>query len=114
MIRTLRRKFILIAMLSLIGTMAVLCIAIGVGNHFTAAGRADRAISMLYQNGGSFGPPPPAAPFDPSSFEFQVTPETSFELRYAIVELTARQEVRSVNTEHIAALDRQSVVESIG
>ncbi len=111
MIRTLRRKFILIAMLSLIGTMAVLCIAIGVGNHFAAAGRADRAISMLYENGGTFLPR--SAPFDPSSFEFQVTPETPFEMRYAIVELTGRQEVKTVNTEHIAALDRQSVVESI-
>lgn len=29
MIRLLRRKFIILAMLSLLGTMAVLCIAIG-------------------------------------------------------------------------------------
>jgi len=111
MIRTLRRKFILIAMLSLLGTMAVLCVAVGVGNHFATAGTADRAISLLHQNGGTFWPRP--APFDPSSFEFQVTPETPFEMRYAIVELTVRQEVKSVDTEHIAALDRQSVVESI-
>ncbi len=112
MIRSLRRKFILIAMLSLAGTIVMLCIAIGVGSHFTAVSLADRAISMLYQNGGTFFSP--TSPFDPSSFEFQVTPETPFEMRYAIVELTARQEVRAVNTEHIAALDRQSVVESIG
>ncbi len=32
MIRTLRKKFIGIAMLSLLGTMAVLCATIGIGN----------------------------------------------------------------------------------
>ncbi len=112
MIRSLRRRFIGIAMLSLLGTMAVLCTAIGVGNYFAAARRADRAISMLYQNGGAFLQP--FAVYDPSSFEFQITPETSFEMRYAIVELTARQKIRAVNIEHIAALDMRAVAESIG
>jgi len=111
MIRSLRRKFILIAMLCLLGTMTALCTAIGIGNYFTSAARADRAIALLYQNGGTFLPP--SVPFDPSSFEFQVTPETRFEMRYAIVELTKRQEVKEVDTEHIAALDRQTVIESI-
>jgi len=111
MIRSLRRKFILIAMLSLLGTMAVLCVAIGVGDHVAATARVDRAISLLYQNGGTFLPP--SAAFDPSSFDFQVTPETPFEMRYAIVELTERQEVKMVNSEHIAALDRQEIVGNI-
>lgn len=116
MIRSLRRKFILIAMASLLGTLAVLCTAVGAGNYFVSASMADRAIDMLYQNGGDFRPPdaphdPPS--FNPSSFDFQVTAETPFEMRYAIVELTRRQEVRAVNTEHIAAMDRQGVVESI-
>ena len=57
MIRSLRRKFILIAMLSLLGTMVVLCAAIGVGDHIAATTRADRAISLLHQNGGTFLPP---------------------------------------------------------
>lgn len=111
MIRSLRRKFILIAMLSLLGTMVLLCVAIGIGDYSAAAARADRAISLLYQNGGIFLPLSDG--FDPSSFDFQVTPETPFEMRYAIVELTERQEVKTVDTEHIAALDRQTVVENI-
>jgi len=111
MIRSLRRKFILIAMLCLLGTMTALCAAIGIGNYFTSAARADRAISLLYQNGGTFLPP--SVPSDPASFDFQVTPETPFEMRYAIVELTERQEVKEVDTEHIAALDRQTVIGSI-
>jgi len=112
MIRTLRRKFILIAMLSLTGTVAVLCTAICIGNHYVVANRADRAIDILYQNHGEF--PRPDAPADPAAaFRFQITMETPFETRYFIAEITEHQEVKSVNTDHIAALDRQTVVESI-
>lgn len=111
MIRSLRRRFILIAMLSLLGTMAALCTAVGIGNHVVEAGRADRALSLLYQSGGTFHPS--SETFDPLSFEFQITPETPFEMRYAIVELDGRGEVKTVDTDHIAALDRQTVIESI-
>ena len=113
MIRTLRRRFIAIAMLSLLGTLAVLCVAIGAGNYIATSNRADRAIDLLYENGGKFPAPPNGAP-DPSwGFGFQVTQETQFETRYFIVELTDQQEVFSVDTEHIAALDRQTVVEYV-
>lgn len=111
MIRSLRRKFILIAMTSLIGTMAVLCAAIGFGNRYAATRRVDKVISILYQNGGTFLPP--GSRVDPSDFNFQVTPETAFETRYIIVELTRQKEIRSVDLEHIAALDRQTVVDTI-
>ena len=60
MIRSLRRKFLFIAMLSLLGTLAVLCTAIGLGAHYTAMSRADRAITLLYENDGVF--PAPADP----------------------------------------------------
>lgn len=111
MIRSLRRKFILIAMASLIGTMTVLCAAIGGGNYYAATNRVDKAISILYQNGGTFLPP--GSRLDPTDFNFQVTPETAFETRYFIVELTAQKEIRTANLEHIAALDRQSVADAI-
>lgn len=113
MIRTLRRKFISIAMLSLLGTLSVLCAAICAGSYLTAASQADRAIDLLYQNNGEFPPPPEDQP-DPFRVpEFQVTQETPFETRYFIVELTDRWEVRAVDTDHIAALDRQTVVTCI-
>ena len=111
MIRSLRRKFILIAMASLVGTMVFLCTAIAVGNHCITTNRVDHAISVLHQNNGSFLPPGPRS--DPSNFDFQITPETPFETRYFIVELTAQKEIQSVNLDHIAALDRQTVVDTI-
>ena len=85
MIRTLRRRFIAIAMLSLLGTLAVLCAAIGVGNYLATSNRADRAIDLLYENGGDFPAPPNGAPDPSGGFGFQVTPETQFETRYFIV-----------------------------
>lgn len=111
MIRSLRRKFITIAMCSLLGTMTVLCAAIGVGNYYATTNRMDKAIFLLHQNGGTFLAP--GSNSDPFDFHFQVTPETAFETRYFIVELTAQQEIRSANLEHIAALDRQTVVDAI-
>lgn len=111
MIPSLRRKFLLIAMASMLGTMAVLCAAIGVGNYCVTTNRVDKAIFILHQNGGTFLPP--GSHFDPSDFNFQVTPETAFETRYFIVELTAQREIKFVNLEHIAALDRQTVVNTI-
>lgn len=111
MIRSLRRKFMLIAIASLVGTMAVLCAAIGTGNHYITTSRVDHAIDLLRQNGGNFLHPGPR--FDPSNFDFQVTPETPFETRYFIVGLTAQKEIRSVSLDHIAALDRQTVVDTI-
>lgn len=111
MIRSIRRKFILIAMASLLGTMAVLCAAIGAGNRRATTNRVDKAIFILHQNGGTFLPP--GSRLDPSDFNFQVTPETAFETRYFIVELTPQRELRSVDLEHIAALDRQTVVDTV-
>lgn len=112
MIRTLRKKFIAIAMLSLLGTMAVLCATIGIGNYYVAASRADKAIDILYQNDGEF--PVPDGNASPSAHTgFQVTPETPFETRYFIVHLTAEDAVSTVDLEHIAALDRQTVVSTI-
>ena len=112
MIRKLRRKFLGIAMLALLGTLAFLVAAIATGNAILSANRADRAIALLYENGGAF-PTPESAPNPALGFDFQVREETPFETRYFIVRLSENQEVLSVDTEHIAALDRQTVIESL-
>lgn len=112
MIRKLRRKFLGIAMLSLLGTLAFLVAAIAVGNAILSANRADRAIALLHENGGAF-PLPDSAPNPALGFDFQVREETPFETRYFIARLSENQEVLSVDTEHIAALDRQTVIESL-
>lgn len=54
MIRKLRQRFIAIAMASLLGTMAILCAAIGIADYCMVSQRVDNAIELLYQNDGSF------------------------------------------------------------
>ena len=112
MIRTLRRRFLLIALASLMGTLAVLCLAINLSYRHMTTARADQVIEILHQNAGKF--PEPEAQADPSGFPgFQVTLETPFETRYVIVRLTGQREVAEVDVEHIAALDREMVIQQV-
>jgi len=111
MIRSLRKKFIFLAMASLIVTMVLLCAAIGLGSHALVTERADSIIDLLHENGGEF-PRPDRRPHTGAP-DFQVTQESRFETRYFAVSLTAGGEVQWVNMDHIAAFDRQSALERI-
>ena len=59
MISSLRRRFLVIAMLSLAGTLFLLCLAINVGYRLINTHRADTVIHTLYQNAGSDHPGDP-------------------------------------------------------
>ena len=84
MIRSLRRRFILIAVISLACTLALLCAAINLIYTYMSTRQADAVIDMLYSYGGSF--PDPYENADPASGPvFQITPETSFETRYLLL-----------------------------
>lgn len=111
MIQALRRRFLMIAMLSLTGTLCVIGASINLGNLYRITRLSDTAIELLYQNDGTFpladgGRPDVAG-------GFQITEETPFETRYCIVHLTEKREVREVEMEHIAALDREKVVDLV-
>ena len=112
MIRSLRRRFILIAMVSLTVTLAILCAAVNIGYRAISAEQADTVISLLYQYEGDF-PAPTQQPDPNRGTAFQVTPETSFETRYFIVRLSPDMDVLEVDMEHIAAIDRATVTQSV-
>lgn len=113
MISSLRRRFLVIAMLSLAGTLFLLCLAINVGYRLINTHRADTVIHTLYQNAGSF-PSPEEGPLDPGAYSgFQITQETPFETRYFMVHIDNGQNVLEVNAEHIAALDSKMVVDRV-
>ena len=112
MIRTLRRRFLLIALASLTGTLAVLCLVINLGYHAITTRRADQVLQMLHQNAGQF--PEPETQADSGAFPgFQVTLETPFETRYVVVRLTGQREVAEVDMVHIAALDQEKVIQQV-
>ncbi len=109
MIRSLRRKFILIAIASLAGTLIVLCSISFAFAYTTMLRRVDTGIRLLYEHDGEFRP----NPHDTVSIqngEFQVTQETPFETRYFIVKFDRDNKVSMVDTGHIAALDEEQVI----
>ena len=111
MIRSLRRRFLLIAMASLVGTLTVLCLAINIGYRCLSTGQSDTILSLIYRSDGQFFPPDGLA--DPYSGGFQITRETPFETRYFMVRLSPLREVTAIDLDHIAALDRQMVLSSV-
>lgn len=113
MSRSLRRRFLLITMLSLTGTFLLLGTAINVGNYRRITARIDAIIDVLYENDWRF----PSAESNPDlSGGFQITEETAFETRYCIARISADRKKIEIDTAHIAALDQENVpgiVESI-
>lgn len=108
MIRSLRRRFLLIAMFSLALTLFVIGGAINLGNYIRLTGRADAIITTLYENGWNF----PIVRNHPNvSGRFQITRETEFETRYCIIHLDENEEPSDINSEHIASLSDSDISE---
>lgn len=106
MIRSLRRRFLLIAMFSLALTLFVIGGAINLGNYIRLTDRADSIITTLYENDWNF----PTVKDRPSvSLRFQVTRETAFETRYCIIHLDENDDPTDVDSEHIASLSGDEI-----
>lgn len=108
MIQSLRRRFLLIAMFSLALTLFVIGGAINLGNYLRLTGRADAIISTLYENDWNF----PMVKNHPNlSGRFQITRETAFETRYCIIHLDENEEPSDIDSEHIASLSDNDILE---
>lgn len=94
MVKQLRRKFILVAMCSVLTVLAVVIGVINVVNYRNVVGNADRIIGLLKEGGGSFG----------GMHGKPMSPETPFETRYFSVVLDAEGNAVAVNVEDIAAI----------
>ena len=106
MIRSLRRRFLLIAMFSLALTLFVIGGSINLGNYIRLTDRADAIITTLYENDWNF----PFVRNHPNvSGRFQLTRETEFETRYCIIHLDENEEPSDVNSEHIASLSESDI-----
>ena len=112
MIKRLQRKFVLIAMGSLLAVMVVLVGAINAVNFVQMDRRADRLLELISQNGGGF----PAGGKEPHRGEKPqkegllgpgMTEETPFETRYFVVWADGAGQVSQLDTSHIAALSSQ-------
>lgn len=122
MIRDLRKKFILVAMLS---TMLVLTAIMGVvnfSNYREMLDRADEMTALLEQNDGKFPEEPswheqddtetpPAKPEDDEKDKSRFSVETPFETRYFTVTVDENGEVTDCDLDRIAAVDEETAEE---
>jgi two-component system sensor histidine kinase CiaH len=117
MIAKLRKKFILIAMGSLILVLTMLMGAVNIANYARLNRSSDDIISVLADNGGSFPPPnqqsdakPPQPDGSGKLFSPGISQETPYETRFFSVELSADGSLKSVNTGKIAAVSTDAAV----
>lgn len=122
MIRDLRKKFILVAMLS---TMLVLTAIMGVvnfSNYREMLDRADEMTALLEQNDGKFPEEPswheqddtetpPAKPENDEKDKSRFSVETPFETRYFTVIVDENGEVTDCDLDRIAAVDEETAEE---
>ena len=54
MIRNLRRKFIVVAMSSMLAVLIIIVCALNVANYVNTVTRADKILAMLAENGAIF------------------------------------------------------------
>lgn len=119
MMGRLRRKFVLVAMISVTLVLAGMIAAINVANYGNVCSRAEERLELLVQGGGTF----PQDERDGSAGTLQGDAyrpgahgvishslEAPFETRYFTVVLDARGDAVSVNIERIAAVTEEDAL----
>ena len=109
MLRSLRVKFVIVAMIAFVCAMALINGAINASFYALSVSRADSVIEALYENDGAF---PRLEPGEPSDIGFLLTSETPFETRYYVVHLGEAGEVEDVDVSHIASVERDGAIET--
>jgi len=112
MYRKLQHKFVAIAMGSLLSIIIVIIAAINIYNYYYMNNIADGLLNQLAENNGSF----PQYIQDEQTgstivFNFQITPETSFETRYFTVRVSSEGTAIEVDTSSIAAISPEQAKE---
>lgn len=110
MIRSLRRRFILIAMVSLIITLTLLCAFTQITSYHTMSRRFDEGIRVLYENGGEL-PEIKEEGMPAIDGAFQMTVETPYELRYFTVRFDNARDSVEIDTDHIAAFSKEQAAQ---
>ena len=118
MIGKLRRKFIIISMLSVTLVLAVLIAAINIFNYRKVVMDADNILDMLSANEGAFpddepreGRPPEARDGRGGRRGDQMSPETKYETRYFKIVFDNAGNVLVIDTGRIAAVDSSEAAE---
>lgn len=106
MLKKLKIKFLIATIITLVIVIGVIVGAINVFNYRSVISDADDILGVIMDNSGKF-PSKPGQIYP--DIDVNLTPESPFESRYFTVVLVNGQ-VRSVNTESIAAIDDETAV----
>ncbi len=111
MIKSLRRKFIMITMCSIVAVFCIIMLVINAANYYDVCENADQRLDILAENGGAF-PKSYMLHEDIDSGEKKLhmrdmSPEAPFETRYFTVNINDEGVVISVDTGRIAAVDTE-------
>lgn len=109
MIKKLRQKFILSAMLSLIVVLLVIMSGIHIISYSKISADADNVLSVLNEFGGRFpkNNRPPDLKYD-GIYKISLSPETPYQSRYFLVSFNTEGAVDYIDTRNVAALDTES------
>lgn len=117
MIRRLRIRFVVVAMLSLFAVLAVIMLIVNGLNYRSIVSEADDTLALLKINDGKFPvsdegglikPQPGDAPADDAH---AFSPELPYESRFFTVTFSNEGEAVSCNMDHIAAINSDTAVE---
>ncbi|MBR1771035.1 MAG: GHKL domain-containing protein [Lachnospiraceae bacterium] len=119
MIRNLRRKFIVVAMSSMLAVLIIIVCALNVANYVNTVTRADKILAMLAENGGHF-PDGFGENFQQKDrmpggmkkpmYAREFSAETPYDTRFFSVKLDADGEVITVDTGRIASVKTEEAV----
>ncbi len=112
MIRKLQRKFILIAMCSLLLVMLFLIGLINIIYFYQMNVKIDSSIQVIAENQGKIpdlrrDPPKMDNPF----LGFEMDPEAPYVTRYFVVEFNLDRSVKQIDTSHIKAISSEDALE---
>ena len=135
MIRRLRRRFVLIAAISLLAVELIIIGLINAVNSAQINSREEQLIELICENGGEIpefmrgdkrrqdedGTPPPLPPVfddndreDGGPMEFRMNEETRYQTRYFVIKLDNNMHVTYADVGHIAAVSYDEAVEYAG
>ncbi len=109
MIRSIKFKFILVVMISYTFVMGIIVGGINVYTHYQMIKRYDQILEMIEKNSGSI--PEANSEKDKKkefltefTYEFDLTSESKFEIRYFIVRIDSDGDVLSTDLTHISSV----------
>lgn len=116
MLKLLRRKFILISMLSVAFVLAIIITCINIANYIDVNKFADVRLDIIEANGGSFSKsesnpqPTPQLPPQKKPHTEHISLEAAFDTRYFTVSFDKEGNVSSVNTSKISSVDSENAI----